>query len=946
MALSMDWGVRSRILLLAVIPVLLISALLLSIFVHEHINDSEKSLLQRGQTITRHLAVASEFGIAAGNEQLLNELISSARDSDDDVAAIAIYDQTGRVLARTGAQKYELAAPKTESSTRFLVSEAVEYGFHISAPIYGPALSLRQLNSLDGVSRPVLGYISMVMSNEHETLNVLKTVITAIVVVLVAALVGAFLALRMARGVIVPIIQMAQAVHAIKDGKLNTQVNTGATGELKVLENGINSMAESLQTAHDELHENIEQATADLRQTLETIEVQNVELDIARKQAIEAVRVKSEFLANMSHEIRTPMNGVIGFTNLLLKTDLSGKQREYLNTIRRSAQGLLAIVDDILDFSKVEAGKLVLEKAPLDIRELVDDVLQMLAPVAAEKSLELVPLVYTDVPHNLLGDTLRVKQVIINLVNNAVKFTAKGSVEVRVMLEVEGDDHAVIAVHIKDTGIGLSTDQQRQLFHAFQQADTSTTRRFGGTGLGLVISRSLVDKMGGEIGLESEPGIGSTFWFTLRCDKSADTYTGLRHNNEISGKRVLVYEPHPTTQLAIGHLLTSWKIMSNTFDNISLLHKQLQEMIEQQQNVDAILIGGNIHVEKTSEMLTNISQLAHAHTSAKVILAGPNLDTIDPRLTLEWGVDITINKPIGQRRLFNTLLQLSQQKRSSDAIELDPNAKQELSCKVLAVDDNEANLELVCTLLADMGADVYAATNGREAVDAARETEFDIIIMDIQMPQMDGIEATRTLRANPLHRDTPVIALTAHAMHGEREQLLKAGMDDYLTKPVSEQDLFETMQRWLNKDNRRLSRLRRRKADTRTETQFTPQEYQPIDWTLSLQMANHKPDLAQTMLTMLLKSLPESITQIQQSYDEGDLSALQTHVHKLHGATCYVGVPLLKQRAHELETAIKLGDGVAVDQLLPKLAQEILRVQEASVDVLNQIAERTNETPN
>ena len=932
-----DWGVRSRIVLLAVIPVLLISTLLLILFVREHVADSTKSLLQRGQTITRHLAYASEFGIAAANEQQLSDLILSARDSDDDVAAIAVFDRDGRLMARTGAADFALNASEGEPN-RFLQNREVKSGFIIRAPVLGPVVSLRDAPDARQAGRPIIGEVAVMMTNERETLAVFQTLAYAVLVVVIAAIVGAVLALRMARRVIVPIIQMAQAVHAIKDGKLDTQVNTGATGELKVLENGINSMAESLQLAHEELHENIDQATADLRQTLETIEVQNVELDIARKQAIEAVRVKSEFLANMSHEIRTPMNGVIGFTNLLLKTDLTGKQREYLNTIRRSAQGLLAIVDDILDFSKVEAGKMVLEKAPLDMREVVDDVLTMLAPTAADKSLELVPLVYSDVPQNLLGDTLRVKQVLLNLVTNAVKFTAKGSVEVRVMLEQEDDDAAVIAIQIKDSGIGLTPEQQKQLFQAFQQADTSTTRRFGGTGLGLVICRSLVDKMGGEIGLESEFGVGSTFWFTLRCEKSADAYTGIRHNNELAGKRVLVYEPHPTAQLALGHLLTSWKMMSTMFDNISSLHTHALQIVEQEQKLDAVIIGGNIHVEKTGDMLSRISHLVHDKLGARVLLAGPNIDSIDPSTMLKWGVDSTLNKPIVQRRLFNALSQFFELQRQRPDAPTEPISREALSCRVLAVDDNEANLELICTLLEDMGANVHAASNGREAVDMARETEFDIIVMDIQMPEMDGIEATRTLRANPLHRETPVIALTAHAMQGEREQLLKAGMDDYLTKPVSESELYDTLQRWLNKDLRLSSRLRRRRADTRTETPIQPANVDAVDWNLSLQMANQKPDLAKTMLQMLIKSLPESQQMIRQSYEDGDLKTLQSHVHKLHGATCYVGVPVLKQRAHELETAIKQGDGVAVDQLLPKLDSEIKRVQEAASPLLEKLA--------
>ena len=935
----MDWGIRSRILLLALIPVFGIAILLLSFFVSEHSADSDNSLRQRGQTIARHLAYASEYGIAAANEEQLNYLITSARDSDDDVVAIAVFDRQHRLLARTGADRFDDGLRANGEPPLGIEWLDNDTGFIVRTPVLGQILSLREVRGDGKTDRPVLGYVSVQMSKESEALRMYETLAIALVVVLIAAGFGAALAMRMARNVIVPIVQMAQAVHRIKEGKLDTQIETRATGELKVLENGLNNMAHSLYEAHEELQQGIDQATADLRQTLETIEVQNVELDIARKQAIEAARVKSEFLANMSHEIRTPMNGVIGFTNLLLKTELTGKQREYLNTIRKSAQGLLAIVDDILDFSKVEAGKLVLENAPLDLREIADEVLAMMAPAASDKKLELVALVYSDVPCNLLGDGLRLKQVLTNLVNNAVKFTAQGSVEIRIMLEQDDEHEAVIGLQVRDTGIGLSPEQQKQLFQAFTQADTTTTRRFGGTGLGLVICKKLIEKMGGEIGLTSEQGNGSTFWFTIRCEKSDDAWTALRHNDELAGRRLLVYEPHPTARLAIGHLLSSWKMLYTEFEQLPDVADYLQHS-DRNTPVDVLLLGGHLHSQTDHDVIQHLVQQCR-HRNTRVVIASRSVDSGEHAALLDSGADSVIGKPVGQRRLFTTLQALFQQQNKSSAEDASPlmlNDETPLNCRILAVDDNDANLELVSTLLADMGAEVETARSGREAVDIAREHDFDLIFMDIQMPEMDGIEATRTLRAHPRHRNTPVIALTAHAMQGERETLLNAGMDDYLTKPVSEQELYDTVQRWLHSAERGHSRLRRRRADSTIERATAKAgkssdnadpvlaEVAAIDWPLSMKMANNKLDLAQTMLSMLVQSIPEARSQIRSAHDDGELKLLLERVHKFHGATCYVGVPRLKQLAHDLETALKQGDGAAAEQLLPQLEGEMGRV--------------------
>ncbi len=403
------------------------------------------------------------------------------------------------------------------------------------------------------------------MSHVRTEKETYKALLISLLLVIGGVLLSLAIALRLSRAFTDPVFQLNEAVAKLKEGKLDTRVYTSAGPEFEQLESGgLNDMASELSKAQAEMQQNIDQATEDLRETLETIEIQNIELDFARKEALEASRIKSEFLANMSHEIRTPLNGIIGFTELLLKSPLPPRQqRDHLNTIRKSSEILLTIINDILDFSKIEAGKLILDRVPFQLRDIVEEVMVMLAPAAHAKNLDLVPLVYNDVPDNIMGgDPLRVKQVITNLVNNAIKFTQTGEVVLRASLEDEDTEHnrVTLRLSITDSGVGLSRAQQQSLFNAFSQADASTARQYGGTGLGgLAISKRLVEEMGGKIGLESELGKGSTFWFTLTPELSSTGDSSSPPKEALRGGEKIIYLEHQkTTGLAVEHLLRDW----------------------------------------------------------------------------------------------------------------------------------------------------------------------------------------------------------------------------------------------------------------------------------------------------------------------------------------------------------------------------------------------------
>ncbi|MEE8342578.1 MAG: ATP-binding protein, partial [Gammaproteobacteria bacterium] len=476
-------------------------------------------------------------------------------------------------------------------------------------------------------------------------------------------------------------------------------------------------------TSHRDIHGRIDQVSGQLQDALVALEKQNDELDAAHKRALQASKVKSEFLANMSHEIRTPMNGIIGFADLLSRTKLTPKQNDYVETIRTSAANLLTIVNDILDFSKIESGKLVLENLPFDLRETMDNALALLAPAAHEKGLELVLLVYHDVPLRLLGDPVRIRQIVINLVSNAVKFTPQGSVVVRVMIEENSEHNALIRVSINDTGIGLTKQEQLRLFEAFSQGDTSATRRFGGTGLGLIISKRLVEDMGGTIGLESERGTGSTFWFKVRWDKqsSAQNFPASRVLKDCS---VLVYDSHPLAKLAASHSLQSWGVKVTEMPTLDAVAAALDGSDEEAMTYNLVLIGFDKKEGNRTIAAPLLKSLSSQSVPVLVLISSDNPDYMDQ--ICAWGAKACLSKPARSEVLYREIIELIgdlDQHRTADTDSSmgDGVKPQPHTLNVLLADDNDINRKLITIQLQQLGARVTEATNGKNALQLAEK---------------------------------------------------------------------------------------------------------------------------------------------------------------------------------------------------------------------------------
>ncbi|TKU26389.1 two-component sensor histidine kinase BarA [Citrobacter sp. wls758] len=731
----------------------------------------------------------------------------------------------------------------------------------------------------------MLGYVALELDLKSVRLQQYKEIFISSVMMLFCIGIALIFGWRLMRDVTGPIRNMVNTVDRIRRGQLDSRVEGFMLGELDMLKNGINSMAMSLAAYHEEMQHNIDQATSDLRETLEQMEIQNVELDLAKKRAQEAARIKSEFLANMSHELRTPLNGVIGFTRLTLKTELNTTQRDHLNTIERSANNLLAIINDVLDFSKLEAGKLILESIPFPLRSTLDDVVTLLAHSSHDKGLELTLNIKNDVPDNVIGDPLRLQQVITNLVGNAIKFTEGGNIDILVEKRALSNTKVQIEVQIRDTGIGIPERDQSRLFQAFRQADASISRRHGGTGLGLVITQKLVNEMGGDISFHSQPNRGSTFWFHISLDLNPNVLVDRSTTHCLAGKRLAYVEPNATAAQCTLDILSETPLEVIYSPSFSGLPKD---------HYDILLLGIPITLREPLTMQHERLASAAAMTDF-LLLALPCHAQINAEKLKQGGAAACLLKPLTSTRLLPALTEYCQLNHSAAPLLLNES---KIAMTVMAVDDNPANLKLIGALLEDKVQHVVLCDSGHQAVDRAKQMQFDLILMDIQMPDMDGIRACELIHQLPHQQQTPVIAVTAHAMAGQKEKLLSAGMNDYLAKPIEEDKLHNLLLRYKPGASSSLRALA-------VEPVVNPNT--TLDWQLALRQAAGKNDLARDMLQMLLDFLPEVRNKIEEQLVGENPEGLVDMIHKLHGSCGYSGVPRMKNLCQLIEQQLRSG---------------------------------------
>jgi two-component system, sensor histidine kinase and response regulator len=518
------------------------------------------------------------------------------------------------------------------------------------------------------------------------------------------------------------------------------------------------------------------------------------DLELARKRAEDATRAKSEFLANISHEIRTPMNAMIGMAELALATRITREQREYLNAIQGSADALLTLVNDLLDFSKIEARKLQLDRVGFDLRDALEDTMRVLAPRAQQKGLELACHIHPDVPDALVGDPLRLRQIVVNLVGNAIKFTERGEVVLRVRAESQYNGNAQLRFSVTDTGIGIPSEKQAVIFEAFSQADSSTTRRYGGTGLGLAISAQLVDMMGGRISVESRPGEGSTFNFTARFEVQ-------QHGMEkppapwrtLTGLRVLIVDDNATNRRILEEVFSNWHMRPMAVESGVAALGTLEESRRADRPFALVLLDGHMPDMDGFSVAERISQ-DRRHAGIKLVMLTSAGQPEDVARCRKLGISAYLTKPIKQSELFDVIVDAIGHSMAEKPLAPQRHRRArpaQRTLHVLVAEDNQVNQLVATRIFQKLGHQVTVVGNGREALSAVQAGKFDLIAMDVQMPEMDGLDATSAIRSweNAAGRHTPIIAMTAHAMKGDRERCLAAGMDGYTSKPIRIREL-------------------------------------------------------------------------------------------------------------------------------------------------------------
>ncbi|CZH37757.1 Signal transduction histidine-protein kinase BarA [Legionella pneumophila] len=869
-------GIKYQLRITTLIPAFLV-ALLFAFFYNGLFGKDLKQHMSRlGEAYIRQLLPAAQYAMLRNDYRTLQGLIN-ASTINPEVKALAFYNADGRLIAYRGG-KHSIHKPfnPPDYTGDYIESKQINpFTINFIAPITIPKFNLYSSTEFKEPSTPkifqaddILGWLSIDIDTQSLLIKRYQMLIVTIFITLFGLLMGLTIHYFLSKRIYMPIARLRRSMKQILSNEFETEIRVSSPGELGIIEKGCAHLQRQYLNTVRDLNHHIEIATADLQQSLELLEEKNIELSLEKKKTEEKSRQKSEFIANMSHEIRTPMNGVIGFTNVLLESKLDPLQLDYVKTIKSSAQDLLSIINDILDFSKIDAGKLNLDCIPLDVRGCIDEVLSLASPNAHKKGIDLIPITDINVPKMVLGDPLRIKQIISNLVTNAVKFTDHGYVLIRTKIEQETDKDYTLLFAITDTGIGISPEDQTKLFTAFNQADTSITRRYGGSGLGLVICKKLCEEMHGRISLTSEINKGSTFSARIKVEKLVAYEIEKNQTHRFAHLKIICFDDNPLHLEAIGNGLGFWGIEAIRVDSFNKLSRTLTK----HKDCKIAFINVNQGCERqAAELIAKHKQIPFVLISKWPINDFAAL-----------GARGFLYKPISIQKLQDLIESIANENQT------EKNTNQELDTlreqlrflhpEILIAEDNPVNKMLLTSLL-NNNANITTVDDGEMAVTACEDKKFDMILLDLHMPKLNGLEAAKMIRQKSLmNKHSPIVLITASSSDLSSIDMKKSGVDFCFQKPIDEKQLLIQILRIVDKT-----------------------KHAAIDWQLCVQKVSGNQALAEEFLAKFIEELYKNRDEFIELMHQKNVKGLADLAHKLHGACCFCGVPILQKRVAQLE---------------------------------------------
>jgi two-component system sensor histidine kinase BarA len=886
-------GIKYQILLVTLIPVLLIDTFFTWSHITRSIDQANELLHSKGLVIARQIAGASEFNLFSGNDGQIQYLLEQSVGSDDIVLA-SVYDNRGKLIAESVSKAFK----RSDTVDYVYFRQAIlSQGFDYS-DVFTP-------DSSDGRHSRVLGWVNLYISRQHLQQKTWQIVSESIVFFVSILIMAVILTIVIGRRITQPIFHLMEHLKLVETGQLGKIIEPTEANALGAVQKGFNRMTHALLANRRHLNRRIQQATQQLNEAITDLESKNRELGYARDLAQDANRTKSEFLANMSHEIRTPINGIKGFISLLSQSRLDASQQRYVDIILKSTSDLTNIVNEILDFSKMESGKLHIVDEEFDLYEVIEQTRDILFINVLAKSIDLNLVIFSDTPRRVIGDKLRLKQILLNLIGNAIKFTDQGRVVVTVSVEDFDDASASISITVEDSGIGISEADQQSLFQAFSQVESSDTRRFTGTGLGLVISKNLATLMGGDISMRSTLGEGSKFNLLLPFRLSEEN-TSPQANDQA-----------PLTALIFASEQNCLMEIRTLFDRAGVDTEG--ELIDSDQYSEAVRL--SIH-RAIAHVDLLVFDLRHLELDLEAVLEHDTLRAARV-IVMHYDPEVEIPvKPDGVEfvSIINASSKIAQIVNRQVCADSDTDAIAEApamqSKKVLLVDDNSINLKLASELIRLWGHEVSEADHGDKAFEIYQQENFDLVILDIQMPDIDGVSLLQMMREFKPEDRTPMVALTANVLNHEADRLLELGFDYFLGKPIDESKFRALL------DGKPL----RRTTSSESSSELASPEC-CVDYAGSLTLCAGNRSLLKQILEILRRDIPDQRRQLADAFAELDYDRLGALAHKLQGVTCYASLPRLKRLVAGLQRQMAGDIDTPLERFMRELDEELATIE-------------------